>query len=444
MDNNMSIGWGRPRPKYSELEPSDVENFNNIVIDDDDAHDDGAMFGDDVQARPRIDNDMHLVTRVAQPIDYPLKGYDGAPCGELSQLYVNQGYEFKGLKEYYYTLVSDMKSPNTRFFSIFTCPVTGEHFSSGILPNTEVDFLTEMPWYKTKKLAVTAAAAKALDCFSLRRCYGTEKTHWQRCIDSPYLSAEEAPALPELPPGVVLSVPSIVSQAEQGKHDDDVHPKQALIQHYVSFVKSLEMRGICTDYPANEMGPKSDSYSCWPNMKDSPNTMWTAIFTCHLTGEKFPSGSLHGREGAYENNSWYYDSSRCMINPRENIDDFHESNFDRVDFIWYRTKKEAINAAAGRALDCLRHRDSSCCTYSSDRYCRESPYTVHEPPVIWKRVCQSARGVCGIDWPSLPHEDRLTTQLGISNLHCLLEDKYDDEYWRTRYKERRFAVGKEI
>ena len=64
--------------------------------------------------------------------------------------------------------------------------------------------------------------------------------------------------------------------------------------------------------------------------------------------------------------------------------------------------------------------------------------------MIWKRVCQSARGVCGIDWPSLPLEDRLTTQLGISDLHYLLEDKYDDEYWRTRYKERRFAVGKEI
>ena len=115
----------------------------------------------------------------------------------------------------------------------------------------------------------------------------------------------------------------------------------------------------------------------------------------------------------------------------------------RAEALLFAPKKEAIIAAAGRALDCLRHRDSSC-TYSSDRYCRESPYTVDDAPEVWKRVCQSARGVCGIDWPSLPPEDRLTTHSGVSDLHCLLVDKYDDEYWRTRYKVRRFAASKDI
>ena len=131
-----------------------------------------------------------------------------------------------------------------------------------------------------------------------------------------------------------------------------------------------------------------------------------------------------------------------MIVPRENIEehDFHEC---KVDLVWYQTKKEAINAAAGRALDCLRHRDSSR-AYSSVRYCCESPYTVDETPEVWKRVCQCARGVVGMDWPSLPLENRLTVHFGVTDLHCLLNDEHDDDYWRSRYKERRFAVDKDI
>ena len=438
-----SIGWGRSRPKFSELVPSPApeENFDNAVDDDCDG-----MIVDD--AHPRrgkvIDDSMLSMDRVAPLIDYPLRGYhDGAPCGELNQLYINQGYDLKGLKKYYYTLENGLKSPNTKFVSIFTCPVTGEHFASGILPNEEADSISisGVIWYKTKKLAITAAAAKALDCFSLRRCYGTEKTHWQRCIDSPYLIAEEAPMLPALPPGAVLPTLSSVSQGEQNELNDVVHPKQALVQYYVSFIKSLENIGICSKYAKNEMGPSSEWFSCWPNMKDNQNTLWTAIFTCKLTGERFPSGSLHGRG---ENNCWFYESSRCMIVPRENIEnDFHECNFDRVDLVWYRTKKDAINAAAGRALDCLRHRDSNR-AYSSVRYCCELPYTIDETPEVWKRVCQCARGVVGMDWPSIPLEDRLTTHFGVTDLHCLLNDEHDDDYWRSRYKERRYAFDKDI
>lgn len=441
----MDHGWGRIRPTWSELVPSahaaDSDDVNGVDCD--------GMIGDDMHSElgMSMDENIHSTDRVAPLIDYPLLGYDGAPCGELGQHYVNQGYDFKGLKEYYYTLDNGAKSPNTRFVSIFTCPVTGEHFSSGILPIKEMDsvVINGMPWYKTKKLAVTAAAAKALDCLSLRRCHGTEKTHWQRCSDSPYLSDEEAPLLPELPLGVVLPIPPRISPGEPHEHADVLHPKQALVQYYVSFIKSLEMRGICLEYPANESGPKSEWYSCWPNMNDSTNTMWTAIFTCRLSGERFPSGRLHGREDAYKTDCWYYDSSRCMIFPRENmeVEDFHESNYDRVEFIWYRTKKEAINAAAGRALDCLRHRDSGS-TLSFVRYCCELPYTVDETPEIWKRVCITARGVCGIDWPSLPLEDRQTTHFGVSDLHCLLKEEQGDDNWRTRYKDKRYTLDRDI
>ena len=57
---------------------------------------------------------------------------------------------------------------------------------------------------ENKKQAMNAAAAKALDCFSLRECHETEKVPTQRCEDAPYLSQEDAPALPTLPEGISL------------------------------------------------------------------------------------------------------------------------------------------------------------------------------------------------------------------------------------------------
>lgn len=424
---NASLGWGRPRPKPSELLPATTQKNSENV---DDCYD---MSVDVVRANP---------IRVTPLIDYPLRGYDGAPNGELSQLYVNQGCDIKGLKNNYTTWDNGKKSPDTRFISIFTCPITGEHFLSGILPDkSDSAIISEIPWYKTKKLAVSAASAKALDCFSLRRCFGTEKTHWQRCLDSPYLSSEKAPTLPDLPPGILLPGPSLLSHSDQHGQDDIVHPKQALVQYYRFFYKSLETHGIYTDSPYGEMGP--NNYCCWPNMKDSSNTLWTAIFTCHLSGERFPSGSLYGEEGAYQEDYWHFDPIRCMLIPREFCEaDNHEHDFERVDFIWYKTKKGAINAAAARALDCLRHRYSSR-TLSSSRHCRELPYTVDEIPDVWKRVSRYVSGVCDVDWPSLPLEDRLTTHFGVSDLHSLLEDEHNEEYWRARYKERRHGVGKD-
>ena len=46
---------------------------------------------------------------------------------------------------------------------------------------------------ETKKEAMNAAAARALDCFSLRECDGTEIAPSQRCEDEPYMSKEDAP-----------------------------------------------------------------------------------------------------------------------------------------------------------------------------------------------------------------------------------------------------------
>jgi hypothetical protein len=50
---------------------------------------------------------------------------------------------------------------------------------------------------------MNAAAAKALDCFSLRDPDGTEAAV-QLCVDAPYFSVD-APTLPTLPDEIMLT-----------------------------------------------------------------------------------------------------------------------------------------------------------------------------------------------------------------------------------------------
>lgn len=55
---------------------------------------------------------------------------------------------------------------------------------------------------ETKKQAMNAAAAKALDCFSLRNSDGT-RVAAQLCADAPYFPGD-APTLPMLPDEIML------------------------------------------------------------------------------------------------------------------------------------------------------------------------------------------------------------------------------------------------
>jgi hypothetical protein len=65
---------------------------------------------------------------------------------------------------------------------------------------------------ETKKQAMHAAAARALDCFSLRDPDGT-KTAVQLCEDAPYLSME-APTIPMLPDEIKLPIKLITPANE--------------------------------------------------------------------------------------------------------------------------------------------------------------------------------------------------------------------------------------
>ena len=73
---------------------------------------------------------------------------------------------------------------------------------------------------ENKKGAMNAAAAKALDCFSLRECHGTEAAPGRRCRDAPYPSGGDAPALPTPPAGTGL--PTALIRAEDSSSETDI------------------------------------------------------------------------------------------------------------------------------------------------------------------------------------------------------------------------------
>jgi len=437
-------GWGRPRPKFADLSPS--------TPSPDHSKNDGHEPMDDA---PTEDQRQSRVQRAIPLIDFPI--FDGVPIAELSEVYVREKRltqdQVPAMKKFYTTWSNGEKSPKTKYFCVFTCPATGERFGCGHWKNEKgVTVVGEKGhdaayWYNTKKHATIAAAARALDCFSLRRCEGTGKDPFRRCEDPPY-PAGNAPRLPDLPSGVALPTPLPRGSGRAARVASP--PKKALCDWYLSLVKKLDNIGIVVEEQANESGPRSECYDCWSDDNlNSPDKAFTAIFTCHLTGERFASGSVIGDEDNYKKGFWYYDQRERILVPRGEVnigedgaDDSSEVEeclgLQRIYFVWYKTKKKAIAAAAARAVDCFRHRDSPYNDISDDqRYCQEKPYSVGNAPELWKNVSETVRRVGSIEWASLPHNDRLTTWFGVPDLHGLLEGERSDEYWRAKYRERR-------
>ena len=171
------------------------------------------------------------------------------------------------------------------------------------------------------------------------------------------------------------------------------------------------------------------------NQKAGPDTLFTAIYTYHLSGERFASGELIGKEDHCKEDYWYFDGIHIILADMIMIehvgDDFGQFGVKKVCSVWYKTKEEATVAAAGRPLDCMRHRNNG--TISAERYCKEEPYTSLNTPDLWKHINRVGdddflNGKC------------LTTQFGVAELHTLLQEKHDEYYWRDKYKERRGFV----
>ena len=148
-----SLGWGRPRPKFCELLPSgnrdDVDGVdNNMVIEELNRSQDVVM----ANTLPSENNNC-----VTPLVDYPLHGVDCAPLAELQQLY-SATKTFRGSLVNWYTVWENgEKSPQKMFTSIFTCPITFEHFASGNMKkdafnqmNKTATKVGEVYWYNTK------------------------------------------------------------------------------------------------------------------------------------------------------------------------------------------------------------------------------------------------------------------------------------------------------
>ena len=142
---------------------------------------------------------------------------------------------------------------------------------------------------------MNAAAARALDCFSLRKCHETEMKPFQRCEDMPYLKGC-APDLPSLPDGI--SLPTLVHELPIQQTMPPLPPKRALNDWYLKYGKQLLEIGAIPRAEAN-FTPGKEFYSSWSNYKKGSNTRYTAVFTCPWTGERFASGGILGEEDKF-------------------------------------------------------------------------------------------------------------------------------------------------
>jgi hypothetical protein len=298
---------------------------------------------------------------------------------------------------------------------------------------------------------------------SLRKCHGTERLPFQRCVDSPYLEGE-GPTLPTLPPNIELPIVNdqIMMGGDEGGIEDTpiTQVKRSLGDWYISFWKKLNEIGIIPPsveckIPSN----KSERYSCWSNMQDSRENgrRFTALFVCPLTGEKFLSGKLANEEDWTVNHMYYDETSNLLIsNIRFGNNDINPNegdgvNLPRVDLVWYTTKSKAEEAAAGRALDCLRHRAAVYTgdeTYQRNLCCTDEPYLQNEAPGAWNEISDSVVAAedmiyhrnnvverSYVSFWTVLEEERITSQFNVDDFHSLPGD--NDDEWRRSYRQGR-------
>ena len=100
--------------------------------------------------------------------------------------------------------------------------------------------------------------------------------------------------------------------------------------------------------------PGDSAFSTWNNNFRDGNKRFTSVYSCPLTGERFASGIISS--GTCETDFMYYFSDLKQLKFKQMFDEDVEDNIKiyKVYFVWYKSKKEAENAAAARAIDCFR------------------------------------------------------------------------------------------
>ncbi len=144
---------------------------------------------------------------------------------------------------------------------------------------------------ESKKDAINAAAARALDCFSFRKCHGTNRRPSKRCQDDPYLVCD-APPLPALPNSVTLLNTQLRNFPMQSMRTPKTPAKGAINEWCMKIGKRLEAIGAIPSFSGERQASK-ECFSCWTG---ASNGLFTAVFTCPWTGERFASGKMVGCE----------------------------------------------------------------------------------------------------------------------------------------------------
>ena len=131
------------------------------------------------------------------------------PKAQLQQYFQDRFLDFESIGKYFYSDFYHCDDQRQLYTSVFINPTNGtERFGCGryvgngkspSYETTEEDVdgsgaLVEVVWYKRKKDAEHAAAARALDCLRLRE--SDPSLHPQLCSETPYLNPDEAPLLP--------------------------------------------------------------------------------------------------------------------------------------------------------------------------------------------------------------------------------------------------------
>ncbi|KAL3781907.1 hypothetical protein HJC23_004092 [Cyclotella cryptica] len=391
-------------------------------------------------ARPLlVSNESTTETRLA-PYDtarfFTASSFKFFPKQELNEYYTRLGLgpsQISQLRKYYVTWSSRFPK-EVRYTSSFTCPLTLETFVCGHIPEKHGGVLVHesLFWFKSKQLATDAAAAKALDCFAFRECHGSDEKPDVRCLDLPYLK-ENAPPMPALPDGVIFPTspftvfsdnpesvenkqpssngPAKTIVSSSGDSSNDT-PKQALYKWYEAYWRRINKTSFKLSHSSvTRRVPEKDSFSTWSNSLAKSKTstkLFTSVFVCPWTGERFLSGKLADEH------------KECL----EADFDLKEKGSEEVEtrtLMWYRTKKDAENAAAARASDCLQFRsmNKDYTVMKSIKYCNDPPYAASDSPLNERDITQRLTGVMEVynelnppihfqlPWKVVPLEERI-------------------------------------
>ena len=207
---------------------------------------------------------------------------------------------------------------------------------------------------------------------------------------------------------------------------------------------------------AKRKPPVGQNYSAWSNMRDPVHRRFTAVYVCPFTGEKYLSGTLQGVDDPTSDHM-FYDPARQLLlsNLRGSATAQEEAGGgggaaspppSKIDLVWYRSKKRAEEAAAGRALDCLRHRAAArdMDGASGGRYCAEEPYLRDEAPGGWQDISEAAKAAeemlydgatplkpYNVPFALVPEGERLT------DFYSIAEMLHENEEWRKRHQDAR-------